>query len=241
MQLRIWQVYAPAAFKIAAGLRWGREYRALKEQTIPGTYAYSGNFNRKIALEEKYDAIREEFSGSSELCFEIIRRIIQIRRDIDVQTNWLYVFGAILNHPDEIFSRLTLRWIISVLDTFSDMPCPRRYKLAAATIRSFVLGIRLGYSMAVQSVSDPVVADEPIHFLPNQEIWDGIIHFNYKTGDTYRNYIQRTTRELAPTPCMASAWRAALVRMSKYPPLNYALTSNKKSRAIFEDITRGPQ
>lgn len=238
MRILVLLAYFPAILKWVAGLYWGKTYRTLLATDVPGSYSYTGNFNRKLSYDEKYEAIRGEFQGSSELCFEIARRIIQIRRGRNPRKNWLFLYGAILNHHEAIYSGLTLRWIVSVLDTYSDMRCNTRHKLAAGEIRSFVLGLRLGFSMALQSVPDPTVAPEPLHHFPKEEIWSGIIHFDHKIGDTYRNYIQRTADELKSLPSMASAWRVVLLRVASLPPLGYALTNNAKSREVFETITR---
>lgn len=238
MRVLVFLAYFPAVLKWIAGLYWGKTYRTMLRTTVPGSYTYKGNFNRKLPLDEKYEAIRGEFQGSSELCFEIARRIIQIRRGKSPVQNWLFLYGAVLNHPDAVYSGLTLRWIVSVMDTFSDMPCRKTHKLAAGTIRSFVLGVRLGYSMALQSVPDPTVSPKPLHHFPQKEIWEGIIHFDHKIGDTYRHYIRRTADDMKPIPSMASAWRVVLTRMAALPPIGYALTNNAKSRDVFDTITR---
>lgn len=240
MRALIWLAYFPWLLKLFTRLVWGRKYRALISATVPGDYAYTGNFNRKLPVDQKFEAIRGEFQGGSELCFDVAKKIIRLRRGYARHRNWLFLYGAILNHPREIFSGLTLRWIVSVLDTFGDMPCPRRAKLAASTMRSFVLGIRLGYSVAVQSVSDPEVHDAPLHHMPQKEIWDGVIHFDYRIGDTYRNYIARTGRELSTMPAMAEAWRNILLKIAKHPPLGFALTHNERSRQAFAEATRDP-
>jgi hypothetical protein len=240
MSALIWLAYFPGLLKWLTRLVWGRRYRALMSQIVPGSYEYTGNFNRKLPIDEKFESIRGEFQGQSELSFDVVKKIIRLRRGFSRHRNWLFLYGAILNHPQAVFSGLTLRWIVSVLDTFGDMPCPRHYKLAAGTMRGFVLGLRLGYSIAVQSVKDPEVQDEPIHFFHQREIWAGIIHFDYKIGDTYRNYMTRTNRELRSMPAMAEAWRNILIKVARHPALGFALTHNERSRQAFIDATRDP-
>jgi hypothetical protein len=128
---------------------------------------------------------------------------------------------------------MTSRWIIAVLDTFSDMPCPRTYRLAAEQIRNFSLGVRLGYSMAIQHAHDPTLAEEPQRLLKAVEIWDGINHFNYAVGDTYLNLIRRTRNSLAGMPDLYEAWKVLLARMTLHPPFRTAFLNAERSAETF--------
>ncbi len=229
-------VFFPRCLKAISKIVWGKRYAELAGQSIDGDYVHAANFNRNLPLDDKYQIIRCEFAQSNELCFEIVKRIIQIRREIGPKSNWLFVFGAILNYPELIFPNLTSRWMISVLDTIADMPCPRSYRLAAAQLRNFMLGVRLGHSMALQYVVDPAIADEPVHFFLNEEMWDGIIHVNYRYGDTYRNLFDRVSNELRAFPSLHEAFKAAIIRMTDYPPLKMAFLNNEKSREQYNEI-----
>ena len=227
----------PGLLKFVAKIVWGGTYARLAAKPIEGTYRHAANFNRRIPLDEKLNDLRSEFVGANELCFEIAARVIQIRRGIDTFRNWLFIFGAVLNHPHAVFNGLTLRWIVSILDTFSDMPCAQRYRLAAGELRSFVLGVRLGLTMGLQSVPDVTMNDTPTHFLNKVEIWDGIMHFNYESGDTYRNLIERVARNMEPMPAMREGWKAILKRLVLYPPFDVAFRKNKHNLRAFKKIT----
>ncbi|MBL0373106.1 hypothetical protein JJB09_13810 [Rhizobium sp. KVB221] len=227
----------PNLLKAITRILWGKTYRRLGRQKVEGQYRHAANFSHKASVEEKLVDLRSEFAGSNELCLEVLKRIIQIRRNEEAEKNWLFVFGAVLNQPNELFGNLTLRWIVSVLDTFSDMPCSSEYRLAAGQLRSFSLGVRLGLTMGLQSVPDPKTHEEPLHFMNKEEIWDGIIHFNYKWGDTYRTLLLRVARDVESIPAMRVAWSAILKRLVVYPPFDIALRKNKESRRIFEEVT----
>jgi hypothetical protein len=178
--------------------------------------------------------LRSEFSGSNELCFELVKRIIQVRRGISEAANWLYIYGAILNCPRKVFPHITVRWTISIIDTLCDQPCPRSHRLAAAQIRNFVLGVRLGQSMALQFVADPSPLETPAHLFVGEEMWDGIIHFNYANGNTYRNLIERVHREIGQIRYLDEAWRSILKRMVQHRFYRTAFLQNDISRQYYE-------
>ena len=220
--------------RLSSRLLFSRDYSRLLAERVSGRYRYAADFSRTSPLEEKFQNILPEFAGAPLLCFEMACRIVRIRRNDRALWNWFYVFGAILNGGDPIFRSMTSRWIVSVLDTFSDMPCPAAYRSAAEPIRNFSLGVRLGYSMALQHALDPTMMDEPQRLLDAFEIWDGVAHFNHAKGDTYSNLLLRSRRSMSAAPELYEAWKTILARMTLLPPLRTAFLTGARSRSVFE-------
>ncbi len=220
--------------RLSSRLLFSRDYSRLLAERVSGPYRYATDFSRTAPLEEKFQSIRSEFAGAPLLCFEMACRIIRIRRNDRALWNWLYVYGAVLNGGDQIFRSMTSRWIVSVLDTFSDMPSPATYRSAAEQIRNFSLGVRLGYSMALQHVRDPATLDEPQPLQGGFEIWDGVAHFYYLKGDTYSNLLLRSRRAMSAAPELHEAWKTILARMTLMPPFRTAFLTGAHSRTVFE-------
>lgn len=227
------------ATRLLFALAHGREARRAAAERLPGTPEIVNEFGRGMSLDEKFAAVDPELRGATRLAREVVHRVIRIRRGVDVARDWLFVAGAVGAHGDALWPDLSSRWIVSILDTYSDHAPPAR-RLAADAIRNLVLGIRLGESMALQHCADPALADTPQRELFRVELWDNIIHFNYRRGDTYRNLLSRMERNLAAAPELRGAWAVLLTRMASHPPLATALLRNAANAEAFRKATGGP-
>ena len=85
---------------------------------IPNDQSYQYKYYKKIDKHLTY--LETEFNGQSELIFYHAKLIVLIRREVDTETNFSRFTTLWDKERDFLLSNLSLRWIISAVDTFLD-------------------------------------------------------------------------------------------------------------------------
>lgn len=231
--------------------RQSAEIHSLADKEISGTPEWINNFDSHLPIDEKIACLLPEFRGTNQLCVEIARRIILARRGVERYENTLFISAAIYQCPLKVFSSLSTRWTLSIMDTLADY-APQPLATAASLLTNFVLGIRLGFTAAHVNLADPQLYGQSkdsisklnaIRQLRRKEIWNHVIYFNFENGDTYRNYLRRCQRLLRAHTPLYIAYYYILKRLSESPYFDGILTRDEQFRTLLcnmgEEIENG--
>ena len=148
------------------------DFKSQRENIISGneiTYTH-GSSN---SIEEHFLALREEFSGQSELCYTHAKIIVLIRREFEVDNHFKLFKHLWLEEKEHLLKSLNIRWLIAATDTFADYSNDDSIK-----------------SLSVACVCLLNTDDKKINRLDNEErfeLFDGTSVFKFGTDDTLRN------------------------------------------------------
>jgi hypothetical protein len=113
----------------------------LRDKLVPGRRRPRGT-GRKDDLERHLAKLRTEFAREPELCFELARTIVLIRREIDLARNLRRFYEILEFDPEFLWAALSKRWLVSVGDTIADHGNARE-RNAALCIGLFVNLVKL--------------------------------------------------------------------------------------------------
>lgn len=96
------------------------DYERLKQERI--SILDNSNYQYKYfkSLDEHLTYLRKEFNGESQLIFYHAKLIVLIRRDVMVKENFERFVNLWKEQRSYLLDNLSLRWIISAVDTFLD-------------------------------------------------------------------------------------------------------------------------
>jgi hypothetical protein len=166
------------------------DFKSQRENIISGNeinYTH-GSSN---SLEEHFSALREEFSGQSELCYTHAKIIVLIRREFEVDNHFKLFEQLWLEEKEHLLGSLNTRWLIAATDTFAD------YSDDDAIISLSVASVCLLNTVKIQESERFITNaqnykddDEKINRLDSEErfeLFDGTSVFKFGTDDTLRN------------------------------------------------------
>ena len=153
---------------------------------------------RRNQLDEQFELIRSEFAGSSQLCYELAKTIVLIRREIELSKN-VEIFFEILNHDiNFLCDSLSTRWLVSVCETIADYGNPRQ-RLAAICISTLVNLVKMAES---ERLLRPEAKCWPSQYMEQwpHDLKDGMTSYHIRHGDMPRNLWRRMDDCLQDTP-----------------------------------------
>lgn len=162
-------------------------------------------------LVEQFELIRPEFGGKSQLCFELAKTIVLIRREIDLSENVERFFAILFFDFQNTCDSLSTRWLVSVLDTIADHGNPQQ-RIAATSISSFVNLVKLAETEHLLRADTPDSSANYVAAWPH-DLGHGMTSYNLHDGDMPRNLFERIEKSLESTPALRAIFQKILGRM----------------------------
>jgi hypothetical protein len=192
------------------------------------------NRKRHRDLDEHMDALRPEFVGRPEVCLEVIRRIVLLRRQIDVDENWKELKQLLEKYEDVLIAEMNTRWLLSICDSYADFGTDVE-RSGAMLIVAFVNAIKLADTerlMLLSAQIDPgkiaTQTKEP------QPLYDGLTVYVVKTGDMPANMFARIDKTLRATPMLQRIWSTIFQRLQRSENLLSRLAKHHQRGEFFQ-------
>lgn len=166
---------------------------------------------RRSELDEQFELIRPEFAGGSQLCFELARRIILIRRELDLDENVEAFFEILYHDIHFICQSLSARWLISVCDTIADHGNPQQ-RTGAICISTFANLVKLAESESILRSDAEIRPDQYMQQWPH-DLGNGMTSYHLFDGDMPRNLWRRINRSLDNTPVLQLIFETLVERL----------------------------
>lgn len=155
---------------------------------------------RRANVRDQLELIRTEFSGKSELCYELAKTIVLIRRELDLSDN-VGRFFEILNYDSsDLIKSLSVRWLTSVCDTIADHGAIQQ-RSAAVCMSTFVNLVKLAETERLLSTVSEISESSYLENWPH-DLGDGLSSYHIHRGDLVRNLISRINRCLNNEPLL---------------------------------------
>ena len=161
------------------------------------------NLNRIHDVEKNIDAVKAEFVGKPLVCHELVKHIIYIRREIDLEENTKKFYEILDKYMDEILEHYDLRWLVSIADTLVDIGDPARSAAAMNIVQAanYLNVISTILDISVDGAPDiNKVKRNPFHKRPT---FGGMIALDMYQGDTVY-HMQRRINKVAATDILVS-------------------------------------
>jgi hypothetical protein len=166
---------------------------------------------RRSQLDEQFEMIRSEFAGGSQLCFELAKTIVLIRREQELSKN-VDRFFEILNHDIHFLcASLSTRWLVSVCDTIADHGNPQQ-RTAGICISTFVNLVKLAESERLLCSDAERCPARYLEQWPH-DLKDGMTSYHIHHGDMPRNLWRRMDACLHNTPVMQKIFETIMERL----------------------------
>jgi len=166
------------------------DFGSLKKKTILGkNLVYTHGSHNKI--EDHFSALKQEFTGKSELCFTHAKIIVLLRRESEVKKNF-EIFQLLWEKEKKfLLKNLNIRWLIAATDTFADHSNDDVIKSLSVACVCLLNTVKIQESERFITNAQQYHDDkEKIKRLDNDErfsLFDGTSVFKFGTDDTLRN------------------------------------------------------
>ena len=166
------------------------DFSSQKNKIIAGNgkqYTHGSTSN----IEEHFLALKNEFIGSSELCYTHAKIIVLIRREFEVN-NHFKLFEQLWQEEYEYLLRnLNTRWLIAAIDTFTDYSDDNAIRGLSMACICLLNTVKIQESERfVTNANDCKDDSKKIDKLDNEQrfaLFDGTSVFKFGTDDTLRN------------------------------------------------------
>jgi len=142
-------------------------------------------------LKDHFVALRDEFTGQSELCYTHAKIIVLIRRDFESENHFALFEKLWKEEKDYLLKYLNTRWLISATDTFADFSKDDSIKGLSLACSCLLNTVKMQESERfIANLNNNLDDKEKIIRLDNEEripLFDGISVFKVGTDDTLRN------------------------------------------------------
>ena len=142
-------------------------------------------------IEEHFTALKDEFSGQSELCYTHAKIIVLIRRDFEAKKHFKIFEQLWQEEKYFLLANLNTRWLVSATDTFADYSNNDAIKGLSIACSCLVNTVKMQESERfITNAQNCTDNQEKITKLDNSErfaLFDGTSVFKFGTDDTLRN------------------------------------------------------
>ncbi|MEO0423163.1 MAG: hypothetical protein AAF184_12550 [Pseudomonadota bacterium] len=196
--------------------------RAQMHERLDGQAAQVSATGREGSLEAQLQAIRADFAGASALCLAAAELVVHLRRGVDLEGSRGALF-ALTHHPetaDFLARELSLRWLVSVLDSYADH-APGTEAAGAMALSVLVNTIKLAETERL-IVSDPAHDDTRRAQLAARfptPLFGGVNAFRLESGDMVRNLFARLETVLQDEPFLIAAFARVRRELRTQPNL----------------------
>lgn len=173
---------------------------------------------------------RREFVGKPEVCYELMKTIVYLRRGINVDGSKERFYELLDQYRDVLLESYDLRWLVSIADTLVDIGDPAQSAAAMNLVQS------INYLNIIISLLDIVndgrpntekLARNPGHKRPT---FDGMISLDIYQGDMMYNLQKRLNQVAAKDELVNSLW----LEMKKRIADDLSVPTNWLSHYHFE-------
>lgn len=164
------------------------------------------NLNRLQDVDKNIEAVKAEFVGKPLVCHELVKHIIYLRREFNVEENTKKFYEILDKYLDEILEHYDLRWLLSICDTLVDIGDPARSAAAMNLVQSVnYLNIM---STILDVANDGRPSIEKIRRNPGHKrpTFDGMIALDIYEGDMMYNLVARLNRVAAKDDLVNELW-----------------------------------
>ena len=165
-------------------------FKSQREKIISGdeaTYTHGSSNN----VEEHFKALKEEFSGQSELCYTHAKIIVLIRREFETDNHFKLLEQLWFDEKEHLLKNLNTRWLIAATDTFADYSNDDSIKSLSVACVCLLNTVKIQESERyITNAQNCIDDDKKINRLDNEErfeLFDGTSVFKFGTDDTLRN------------------------------------------------------
>ncbi len=167
-----------------------KDFKLQRGQIILGNkivYTHGSSNN----IEEHFKALKEEFTGKSELCYTHAKIIVLIRREFEINNHFKLFEQLWLEEKEHLLKNLNTRWLIAATDTFADYSNDNAIKSLSVACVCLLNTVKLQESERfITNAQNCKDDDEKINRLDHEErfeLFDGTSVFKFGTDDTLRN------------------------------------------------------
>jgi len=147
------------------------------------------------------------------IALDLIDIIRNIRRSRDIEANLEALHELIRTRDKDIIAELSVRWLVSICDTFADYGTEIERR-NALLVSMFINMLRI--AEAVGAISGPFQPTRVGEVRSTRiEFFDGVMMFDIDRQDTYLNLCKRMARLMKDTPFLLAVWNEVLVRIHK--------------------------
>ncbi len=162
------------------------------------------NLIRQPDLSENIAAVRQEFVGQPEICHELVKHIMYIRRGIDSEYHSQCFYDLWEKYSDVLIKEYNSRWLISVVDTVVDTG---EHLEAAVAMNISQCINRCGLDVALQINSVNYAYDvQRVGMEIKVPTWDGLETPDIPTGDMMHNMMVRLDGVVSTVPMLNEIW-----------------------------------
>ncbi len=162
-----------------------RSKRLITNETVVYTHGSSDDINTHFI------ALKDEFSGQSELCYTHAKIIVLIRREFEIDNHFKLFEQLWQEEKEHLLENLNTRWLIAATDTFADYSHDDAIKSLSVACICLLNTVKIQESERfITNAQNCKDDDEKINRLDNEErfaLFDGTSVFKFGTDDTLRN------------------------------------------------------
>ena len=163
------------------------------------------NLNRLSDIEKNIQAVRAEFIGMPEVCHQIVRHIIHLRRDCSNTEHAVAFFRLLTMYMPTLLEHLNVRWLLSICDTIVDIGSPHQSAVAMNIVQC-INRCNLDMTLAVNMV-DGRLDQRKLAQEIKAPTWGGMITADVPTGDMLHNMMLRLETVVQSDDTLYSIWK----------------------------------
>jgi len=173
------------------------DFKSQKKQILlDGEIIYT--YGSSDSIEEHFSALKQEFSGKSELCYTHAKIIVLIRRNFEVKKHFS-IFEELWSKEEKfLLKNLNTRWLLSAADTFTDYSDDDALRGLSMACSCLLNTVNIQESERfITNAKDNKDDQEKISRLDNKEritSFDGIAVFKFGTADDLKNMRNRINK-----------------------------------------------
>jgi len=175
--------------------------------------------------------LREEFAGKPEACFQVVKQIVYLRRNIDQEKSWHRFKELVETYIDLYVKHLDTRWLVSICDTYADFGTPLE-RSNAILISTLVNMTKICETLRVVCV-DPEFDLHKVKTQKRAPLWDGMSTYLVKAGNMTRNLFSRISIVVKSTPVLEKIWIRIFEKLQTDDTVLKQLNELHRGRSFF--------
>ena len=199
------------------------------------------NLNRMADVEQNIHAVKSEFVGKPLICHELVKHIIYIRREIDLEKNIKKFYEYLDQYMDELLEHYDLRWLLSICDTLVDIGDQSRSASAMNLVQcvNYLNIMSTLTDICFDGKPDPTkLRNDPGHKRPT---FDGMISLDIYHGDMMYNMQRRLNKIASGDELVNELWEEIKHRLvdDASVPVNWLTSVHReagKKKFYHDDI-----